>query len=262
VHAPLRELPAVFSGSGSSVQGSRQCGARGRNRGITLIEVAAVLMIAGLLLQAVVSGQSLIHTARVRNVIAQQDAAAAAVLGFRDRYRALPGDYAEASVTLVCAPDPCPHGDGNGLVEPGNGAGAREDIFAWTHLSAAGFLADAYRSTQTVVQPDALNTPVNVYGAYLHLASDARYGYSGNASSRLNVKTGNLTPVSVLAEIDRKVDDCLAASGSFQFSSYAGSGPALPPGGVAGACTDADTPQAQWNTAADAADCGAATVLH
>ena len=68
-----------------------------KQTGFTLIEIAIVLVIVGLLLGGVLKGQELITSARVRNMISQQDGIKAAYYGFQDRYRALPGDYREAS---------------------------------------------------------------------------------------------------------------------------------------------------------------------
>ena len=70
--------------------------------GFTLIEIAIVLVIIGLLLGGVLKGQELITGARVRNLISQQDGIKAAFFGFQDRFRALPGDYASASTNINC----------------------------------------------------------------------------------------------------------------------------------------------------------------
>ena len=52
--------------------------------GFTLIEVAIVLVIIGLLLGGILKGQELITGARVRNLISQQDGIKAAFFGFQD----------------------------------------------------------------------------------------------------------------------------------------------------------------------------------
>src|SRR6476659_9573614 len=85
-----------------------------RQSGFTLIEIAIVLVIIGLLLGGVLKGQELITGARVRNLIQQQDGVKAAYFGFLDRFRALPGDYANATTTItgVVASSGC--GNGNG----------------------------------------------------------------------------------------------------------------------------------------------------
>ena len=81
-----------------------------RAHGFRLIEIAIVLVIVGLLLSEVVKGQEMISSARVHNLIAQQDGIKAAFFGFEDRYRALPGDYAAARTTINCTPGPCVDG--------------------------------------------------------------------------------------------------------------------------------------------------------
>ncbi len=68
--------------------------------GFTLIEIAIVVVIIGLLLGGVLKGQELIRNARAHNIASQGSAVKAAILGFMDRYRALPGDYSRASVNI------------------------------------------------------------------------------------------------------------------------------------------------------------------
>ena len=58
-----------------------------KQTGFTLIEIAIVLVIIGLLLGGVLKGQELITSARVRNIVSQQDGVKAAYFGFLDRYR-------------------------------------------------------------------------------------------------------------------------------------------------------------------------------
>ncbi|HEY7759813.1 MAG TPA: hypothetical protein VIA64_10410 [Burkholderiales bacterium] len=220
------------------------------------------LLIAGMLVQAVLLGQNLIHDARVRSVIAQQDAAESAVLAFQDRYRALPGDYSEASIHIGCDPGPCLNGDGNGRVEPGNGGALREDILAWTHLAAAGFLENDFSMQDAAVTaPSNENTPANVFGTYMHLASDDVWGSSLNNVQRINIKTGNMVPVEILQQVDSKTDDGRPGSGRFQFSTYAAAGAAPAIGGSEDACTDLDSVDAVWEVRSGQGNCGATTLL-
>src|SRR5262245_42262252 len=98
--------------------------------GFTLIEIAIVLVIIGLLLGGVLKGQELITSARVRNVIQQQDGIKAAYFGFLDRFRAPPGDYTQASTNINCPPPPpggCTNGNGNGQITANGVAGATID---------------------------------------------------------------------------------------------------------------------------------------
>ena len=183
------------------------------NQGFTLIEIAIVLVIIGLLLGGVLKGQELITGARVRNLISQQDGIKAAFFGFQDRYRALPGDYAAAGTNIKCA-STCPGGNGNGRIE-----GSTEPFLVWTHLSAAGFMNGSYNATSTTTTPADDNTPKNPYSVYLQLIYDGNYGDPGStSSSKHNLKTGTQVPVEIIAEVDRKIDDGRPYTGSFQFS--------------------------------------------
>src|ERR1700737_3718296 len=101
-----------------------------RESGFTLIEIAIVLVIIGLLLGGVLKGQELITGARVRNFIQQQDGVKAAYFGFLDRYRALPGDYSNAVGTITGVTGGCGvggNGDGNGQIT----TAANENILVW-----------------------------------------------------------------------------------------------------------------------------------
>src|SRR5690349_4928060 len=202
---------------------------RGQNRGFTLIEIAIVLVIIGLLLGGVLKGQELITGARVRNLISQQDGIKAAFFGFQDRYRSLPGDYASASTNINCTPA-CSNGNGNGRIESGAtpvaGSVTHEETLVWSHLTAAGFLNGSYTFTDAapVAPTGDASTPKNPYSSYLSLEYDNTYG-TGTPPAKHNLKTGTQVPVEIIAEVDRKIDDGLPYNGAFQFSVAA-------PGGV------------------------------
>jgi len=231
-------------------------------KGLTFIEITIVMTISGLLLQALIMGQNLIHNARVHDIVAQQSAAEAAFQAFQDRFRTLPGDYSAASTNINCGANPCLNGNGNGRVEAGTGGAIHEEILAWQHLSAAGFLQGNYQMANAGISaPAPDNTPSSVFGGYLAIVYDNNWGYSGNGVARHNIKTGNYVPAAVLAEVDRKIDDGRPGSGRFQFSTYAGEGTAPVIGGTPNGCTDANTATASWIQAGGSDNCGAASLL-
>jgi hypothetical protein len=228
-------------------------------RGFSLFEVAIVVVIAGLMVQAVIYGQSVIESARVQALVAQQDAVTAALLAFQDRFRAWPGDYGNTEGAIDCDGSPCAGGNDDGLVESDTG---NEDIMAWTQLSAAGLLSDHYRiESPTTTIPSPVNTPRNVFGGYLHFASDALWGTSINAVRRPNAKAGNQIPVEVLAEVDRRIDDGRPTGGRFQFSIYS-AGYDEPPVTGESRCISVDAPEANWYVPGGQENCGAAWLLN
>src|SRR6266851_1519811 len=94
--------------------------------GFTLVEIAIVLVIIGLLLGGILKRQEMINQARIKNVINYFNGVTVAVTSYQDRYRALPGDDPGATARwTVQAPA---SGDGNGAIlglynaPPGAGA--------------------------------------------------------------------------------------------------------------------------------------------
>ena len=70
-------------------------------RGFTLVEIAIVLVIIGLLLGGILKGQELINSARVRNLADTTAGIQAAYYGFIDRFRRGPGDWTAAAATTA-----------------------------------------------------------------------------------------------------------------------------------------------------------------
>jgi prepilin-type N-terminal cleavage/methylation domain-containing protein len=239
-----------------------------RHSGFTLIEIAMVLVIIGLLIGGVLSGQQLIQGARVRSLISQQDGIKAAFFGFQDRYRALPGDYSAANANIVCAPSACINGNGNGQIEAGGTGAIHEEILAWNHLTAAGFINGNFTmASSSVTSPAPGNTPVNPYGAYMQVAYDGLWGFSSNELGpnkvfKHSIKTGNQIPVEIIAEVDRKIDDGRPYSGAFQFSTFSGNGNRPDYAGTNDdSCTSTETPTTDWNSTLGQSNCGGASLL-
>jgi prepilin-type N-terminal cleavage/methylation domain-containing protein len=231
---------------------------RMHQRGFTLIEIAIVLVIIGLLLGGVLKGQELITSARVRNLISAQDGVKAAFFGFQDRFRAYPGDYSQATQNIANMTTTCGggNGDGNGVITNGT---IPESILAWEHLSKAGFITGAFDCNTT---ESLTTTPTNPYNVFLQLVFDGAYG-SATSAQRHNLKTGAQIPVEIIAEVDRKIDDGRPFSGSFQFSTYRGNGAAAPQVGASAAAPNcANTTGAGiWNSTNGESNCGGAVVF-
>jgi prepilin-type N-terminal cleavage/methylation domain-containing protein len=221
-----------------------------REEGFTLIEIAIVLVIIGLLLGGVLKGQELITGARVRNIVQQQDGVKAAYFGFLDRYRALPGDYSKAVGTITGMSTANCNG-GNGSGDGQISATNNEDILAWEHLSKAGFINGTYVCNSTA---SPTTSPTNPYGQYLSLIWDKTYGdtaaLAADVPSRHNLKSGGSIPSDLLAEIDRKVDDGNAKQGSFRAMT-----------GVSAAETDCYSAAGAWVATPGFPNCGGTTLF-
>jgi prepilin-type N-terminal cleavage/methylation domain-containing protein len=225
-----------------------------RQPGFTLIEIAIVLVIVGLLLGSVLKSQELIMGARVRNLISQQDDIKAAYFGFLDRYRLLPGDYDAATTNIKgISTAACNGGNGNanGQIEftaPGN-----EMVLVWEHLSKAGFISRTYTCAATET---TRTTPTNPYFMFLRLVYDT--GFADAApTARHNLKTGNQIPPEILAEVDRKVDDGNPELGAFRFSAVSVTGTAP----VAVDCYSGSGTSASWRVSSPNPNCGATSLF-
>jgi prepilin-type N-terminal cleavage/methylation domain-containing protein len=107
-----------------------------RQRGFTLVEIAIVLVIIGLLLGGILKGQEMITQAKIKNVIADVSGVSAAMYGYQDRYRALPGDD-----KLATRWPGATAGNGDGVVEGAYIGAAAESTHFWDHLRRAGFVS-------------------------------------------------------------------------------------------------------------------------
>src|SRR4051812_39195127 len=140
-----------------------------KQTGFTLIEIAIVLVIIGLLLGGVLKGQELITAARVRNLASQIDGVKVAYFGFQDRFRSLPGDLSlvTANANIQGMPGGCAGAlCGNGQID------VNEMFVAWNQLSKAGFITGSYIGVTTDTTPNPQINPVNPFGGYLQLVND------------------------------------------------------------------------------------------
>src|SRR5437870_6533189 len=87
---------------------------RSAQAGFTLVEIAIVLVIIGLLLGGILKGQEMITQAKIKNVINDYSGVSAAYHGYQDRYRAIPGDDPNAGTRWTTAPAAIA-GSGNGV---------------------------------------------------------------------------------------------------------------------------------------------------
>ena len=130
-------------------------------RGFTLIEIAVVLVIIGLLLGGVLKGQELINSAKVKNLATDFRNIPVFLYTYQDKFRALPGD--DASVVSHVSGVAASAGTlGNGIIEGHwNDTSASSEAFLfWQHVRLAGLLSG---TTDTTATATATTTATTAY---------------------------------------------------------------------------------------------------
>ena len=200
-------------------------------QGFTLVELAIVLVIVGLLIGGILKGQELIGNAQVSSQIAQMKGTQSAFNAFRDQYNALAGDFRLASTRIAnCNADPtCVNGAGNnrlGLVVGAVPTAANEGYAFFNQMRVANLLS-GFDGQNLASFGNALPTASTGGGYFI---GDTRAGaamtgftvgefrpgvYLVSTGQVVNVagQTGNLTPAQA-GTIDRRVDDGLPHQGA------------------------------------------------
>ena len=166
-----------------------------RRSGFTLVELAIVLVVLGLIVGAILAGQSAIHSAELRSLLTDRSKYIAAVKTFKNKYSALPGDMTNATMywgvahatlatcktTVGTSTQTC-NGDGDGRIGLRATATAYYEFFrAWQHLANAGLVDGSYTG---VTGPLATNdfVPGTNSPASKMKGVGARMTYAGDVS--------------------------------------------------------------------------------
>jgi prepilin-type N-terminal cleavage/methylation domain-containing protein len=162
-------------------------------QGFTLIEMAIVLVIIGLIVGGVLVGQEMIMQAQMRMIIKDIERFKTAAVSFRTKYDCLPGDCANATSFFGTDNNGCPegygtsgtcNGNGDGYVGPAaGGCGVVTDTTNleewkfWQQLGMAGMINGSFNGAplgETTIRLDAdwpgVNEPLSSFrGASYHV---------------------------------------------------------------------------------------------
>ena len=174
-----------------------------RQKGFTLVEIAIVLVIIGLILGAILKGQELIKNAKVKRIKSDVDAIVAAVYSYQDKYNGyLPGDNPRGTGSGICN---C--GAAGGACGDGLWSNTTEYVCAWRELIGGNFISGNPRLTDesTVAKRHPFG------GRYLF-----RYGtHNGKNGNYIYIDN---VPYDVARTLDEKYDDGIWNSGDIQAS--------------------------------------------
>ncbi len=195
-----------------------------KQSGFTLIELAIVLVIIGLLLGGVLKGQELINSAKVKNMATDFRNIPVYIYGYQDKFKALPGDDAVAATHVTGATNATtPAGlIGNGVI---NGmwdsqTTTDESIMFWQHVRLSGLAPGETVPNLTTYIP--------------HNADGGIIGITNGSATNLPIATLKGTYVicsaSILGkfakQLDINLDDGNTATGSVQVMANSASHPA------------------------------------
>ena len=180
-----------------------------QQHGFTLIEIAIVLVIIGLILGGILKGQELIDSAKVRKLTSEVTGIRAGWYGFQDRFNALPGDFNRATTLIGGSTN---NGNANGRVDTAGEAGG-----VWEHLADAGFITGEYGGgdvSLTGVDCSSDLCPSNPYNGFYKIAHGSQT--VGLTATAHELSTGASIPITIIIELDIKLDDGFADQGDIR----------------------------------------------
>ena len=190
-----------------------------KQTGFTLVEIAIVLVIVGLLIGGVLKGQEMITNAKLKRIESDNAGIAAAMFSYQDRYLQLPGDdsdalsrftvYASGDTAFAPAASTGSSGTIDGTWNKTGAAPYDETQLFWAHLRASGLVPGGGKD---------VTLATNAYGGQVGI-QDGSLNLSGHVTIFGQIEG----PIAKI--IEARLDDGLPVSGRIQASSATTSDP-------------------------------------
>lgn len=189
---------------------------KSHQKGFTLVEIAIVLVIIGLLMGGVLKGQELINSAKVKNFANDFRTIPLYIYGYQDKFKALPGDdsgvVSHVNGTLATTPGTV----GNGVIE-GNWDTTTltdESALFWQHARLAGLATGS-----TSVANSNTYWPTNADGGRIGIESGSAH-YIKNADGTFLQGSYIVCSTGILGkfakQLDTTMDDGSTDTGSMR----------------------------------------------
>lgn len=185
-----------------------------RQSGFTLVEIAIVLVIIGLLLGGVLKGQELIEQSKIKRVVNDFNNINAAYETYKDRYRYVPGDDPNAGTrfaTAIAGVTPANAGGGNGTITATLAqvltGGNLEGGYVWQHLRASGLVSGDMTTTPRSYTPE--QTPFGSNYGFGSTVDVMSFGVG------VQVFCASLPPKAA-EQLDRQLDDGRPGTGNIR----------------------------------------------
>ena len=179
-------------------------------QGFTLVELAVVLVILGLIIGGVLVGQTLIVASKIRAQITQLDQFDVAISAFRSRYGCLPGDCSSAAApagSTIAVDNGGAVGDGTIDYVPA-ATNTDESSVVWQQLQTAGVIGGSYTPADAGVAYTG-GLPQAKAGGFVAVGGIAgiHYFMIGNVDAASPVGFTPVVSAYTAALIDKKRDD-------------------------------------------------------
>ena len=189
---------------------------KSQQSGFTLVEIAIVLVIIGLLLGGILKGQELINSAKVKNLITDMRNIQTQIYGYQDRFKQLPGDDVRVTTNLSGATLATGGTSGNGQIEGAMfpaAASTEESAVFWQHLRLANLASGPTALTDAQYYP--LNANNGRIGVNTATAAQLWIATMPTGGTQICMKqiTGRFAK-----QIDTALDDGVSNTGSVRYT--------------------------------------------